>query len=204
MKITVYTINDSPFCKDELDYLKNHNLAYEEKNLEINREFLTEMLAVSGDFKGVPVTKIEKDDGQISVLKGFTMEEFDKTLGYQMQGQQPEPPVPTPPQPQPPAPEPTPPVVEPTPPPVEPPTPPDVTPPPPVSEPSPEPTTPAPEPSMPPPQSPPQPQTPPQQTAQPADDPLSAILNDLQTKSSEVPAQQPAPSELPTIPSFPK
>lgn len=82
MKITVYTTTDCQFSKQEKEYLMSHSLPFEEKNLEINKEFLTEMLAVSNNFAGTPVTKIEKDDGQISVLKGFTKDEFDKTLGF--------------------------------------------------------------------------------------------------------------------------
>lgn len=81
MKITIYTISDCAFCKQEKDYLTSHNIAYEEKNLETNKDFLTEMLAVSNNFAGTPVTKIEKDDGQITVLKGFTKDEFDQALG---------------------------------------------------------------------------------------------------------------------------
>lgn len=82
MKITLYTITDCPFSKQEKEYLSSHTLTFEEKNLETNREFLTEMLAVSNNFAGTPVTKIEKDDGQIAILKGFTKEEFDKLLGF--------------------------------------------------------------------------------------------------------------------------
>ena len=82
MKITVYTTSDCQFSKQELEYLKSHNLQYEEKNLEINKEFLTEMLAVGDNFSGTPVTRIEKDDGQSVVLKGFTKEEFDQALGF--------------------------------------------------------------------------------------------------------------------------
>lgn len=85
MKITVYTINDCPFCKQEKEYLGSKSLAFEEKNLESNKEFLTEMLAISNNFAGAPVTKIEKDDGQIAILKGFTKEEFDTTLGVNAQ-----------------------------------------------------------------------------------------------------------------------
>lgn len=80
MKITIYTITACPFSKQEREYLSSHGLQFEEKNLETNREFLTEMLAVGGNFAGTPVTKIEKDDGQIVVLKGFTAAEFDKVL----------------------------------------------------------------------------------------------------------------------------
>lgn len=82
MKITIYTITACQFSKQEKEYLSSHGQQFEEKNLEINREFLTEMLAVGGNFAGTPVTKIEKDDGQIVVLKGFTAAEFDKTLGF--------------------------------------------------------------------------------------------------------------------------
>jgi len=82
MKITVYTVSDCQFSKAEKEYLQSRSLPYEEKNLEQNREWLTEMLAVSNNFAGTPVTKIEKDDGQIVVLKGFTQEEFDQVLGF--------------------------------------------------------------------------------------------------------------------------
>ena len=77
----MYTITSCQFSKLEREYLASHSLQFEEKNLENNREFLTEMLAVGGNFAGTPVTKIEKDDGKIEVLKGFTAAEFDKTLG---------------------------------------------------------------------------------------------------------------------------
>ncbi len=82
MKITVYTTTDCQFSKAEKEYLNSHTLQFEEKNLETNKEFLTEMLAVSNNFAGTPVTRVEKDDGTIAVLKGFTKEEFDTTFGF--------------------------------------------------------------------------------------------------------------------------
>ncbi|MCX7881516.1 MAG: hypothetical protein N2482_03355 [Patescibacteria group bacterium] len=88
MKITVYTVSDCQFSKQEKEYLQAHNLPFEEKNLEQNKEWLTEMLAVSNNFAGTPVTKIEKDDGTIIVLKGFTPEEFDNTLGFQKEAKE--------------------------------------------------------------------------------------------------------------------
>lgn len=80
MKITIYTITDCTFSQTEKQYLQSKNIAFEEKNLELNREYLTEMLNISNNFAGTPVTKIEKDDGQVIVLKGFTQEEFEKAL----------------------------------------------------------------------------------------------------------------------------
>lgn len=82
MKITVYTTTDCQFSKQEREYLASHSLQYEEKNLETNKDFLTEMLAVSNNFAGTPVTRVEKDDGTIAVLKGFTPAEFDTTFGF--------------------------------------------------------------------------------------------------------------------------
>lgn len=80
MKITVYTITDCKFSQAEKQYLQTKGIQFEEKNLEANREYLTEMLNISNNFAGTPVTKIQKDDGQIIVLKGFTQDEFDKAL----------------------------------------------------------------------------------------------------------------------------
>ena len=82
MKITVYTIKDCTFSKQEKEYLNANKLVFEEKDLETNKDFLTEMLAISNNFAGTPVTRVEKDDGTIAVLKGFTKEEFDKTFGF--------------------------------------------------------------------------------------------------------------------------
>lgn len=81
MKITIYTIKDCAFSKQEKEYLTANKLAFEEKDLETNKDFLTEMLAISNNFAGTPVTRVEKDDGTIAVLKGFTKEEFDTTFG---------------------------------------------------------------------------------------------------------------------------
>lgn len=81
MKITIYTIKDCAFSKQEKEYLNANKLAYEEKDLETDKGFLTEMLAISNNFAGTPVTRVEKDDGSIAVLKGFTKEEFDTTFG---------------------------------------------------------------------------------------------------------------------------
>jgi len=182
MKITVYTVSDCQFSKAEKEYLQSHNLPYEEKNLEQNREWLTEMLAVSNNFAGTPVTKIEKDDGKIEVLKGFTQEEFDQVLGFKKE----EPvaqasasvPVTPPSQPSP----------------TQPPTPP-----PPPPQPT-QPTTPTP-PAQTSPVNPAPTTTPPQ----PAD-PLSSVLSDLEQKAS--PNQPPPPpssnppSNIPNIPDF--
>lgn len=80
MKITVYTIADDPFCKEEKEYLTTKNLQFEERNLESDRKVLEEMLALSDNFAGVPFTVVTKDDGTQLKLKGFTKEEFEEAL----------------------------------------------------------------------------------------------------------------------------
>jgi glutaredoxin len=69
MKITIYTVSDCKFSQAEKEYLKSKSLAFEEKNLETNRDFLTEMLQKSNNFAGTPVTEIVKDDGTTMVIK---------------------------------------------------------------------------------------------------------------------------------------
>ena len=210
MKITVFTVTDCQFSKKEIEYLKSHNLQYEEKNLETNKEFLTEMLAISDNFAGTPVTRVEKDDGQIAVLKGFTQDEFDVALGFKKPEEitkpmettddvvsastpvtaasttdatPPTPPAPTPPQPTVPEPPPISPVVEP------PASPADLPP-----APSSEPTTPPAVENPPPAPSP----------ANPTDEKLSSVLDTLQTRSKDTSpptaSPNPPPPNMPTIP----
>lgn len=190
MKITVYTTSDCQFSKQEKEYLNSHALPFEEKNLETNREFLTEMLAVSNNFSGTPVTKIEKDDGQITVLKGFTKEEFDTALGLGLAeahaAVSPPPPPSQPSQPQQPTPQ------EPTPqePPPEPAKPPESLPPLDI-------------PPSPPPQSSPQ-EVPPSSQPQAqthSDDALNALLQQLNQPQQEAPTSSSQPVSPPQQPS---
>ncbi len=187
MKITVYTIKDCAFSKQEKEYLNANKLSFEEKDLETNKDFLTEMLAISNNFAGTPVTRVEKDDGTIAVLKGFTKEEFDTTFGFTSTPNTPasdannpvvnDTPIPNPP------------VVE-------------VSPPAPIETPTVPPPAPVPT------------DLPPVET--PVDttpDPLKSVMDDLQSKSEPTmpPAEQPAqpateippPVNPPTIPDFP-
>ncbi len=186
MKITVYTISDCKFSKEEKDFLNAHKLPFEEKNLEANKEFLTEMLSVSNNFAGTPVTKIEKDDGQIMVLKGFTQKDFEEALGLAPVA----------------APSVTEPVKTPVPPPIAPVPPPAAPPPaapvpPQVEKPEEKPLPP--EPKIEPPPSP--------KVEEPkADDPLKSILDDLENKAVTPPVPpvvaNAAAGPAPTIPNF--
>lgn len=185
MKITLYTIKDCAFSKQEKEYLNTNKLAFEEKDLETNKDFLTEMLAISNNFAGTPVTRVEKDDGTIAVLKGFTKEEFDTTFGFAS------------PEPKAEAGSVVPPVTD-----VPPVTPTESVSPAPVPAADPSPVTP--QPTM--------TQTPPE-TPVKTDDPLRSVMDDLKEKAQPVvpPIQPvadsavtiPPPAGAPTIPDFP-
>jgi hypothetical protein len=166
------------------------------------------MLAVSNNFAGTPVTKIEKDDGQIIVLKGFTKEEFDQVLGFKKEESvtqasadisvaspvnepsspsQPQTPQPSPTQPTTPKPQTQPPPIS------QPPTP---NPTPPTSQPT--------QPTTPPPPAPAQEVNPPKtNNPPPSYDPLSSVLSDLEQKANlNQSTTPPAPANIPNIPNF--
>ena len=187
MKITIYTISDCQFSQAEKEYLKKHNLSFEEKNLEQNREWLNEMLALSNNFAGTPVTKIEKDDGKIEVLKGFTQEEFDQVLGFKKEESVAQASADVTPPPQSTSAQP---ITE-TVPPTQPPPPP----------PNPSPTQPTP-PTQTPTQTLPVNPVPTTNPPQPAD-PLSSVLSDLEQKANpNPPPYSQAPTNIPNIPNF--
>lgn len=77
MKVTIYTINNSPFCVSAKNYLTSKGIAYDEKDVEQNKDSLHEMLTLSDHFTGVPYVYIVKDDGTTQGIKGFTETEFD-------------------------------------------------------------------------------------------------------------------------------
>ncbi len=57
-KVTVYTTNHCAFCVIIKDYLKSKNVEFEEKNVEENEDFASEMYQKSQQF-GVPVIDID-------------------------------------------------------------------------------------------------------------------------------------------------
>jgi len=79
MKITIYTIPDCSYCHQEKEYLTSKGLLFEEKDVQANKDFLSELLERSNKFAGVPFTMFE-DSGKTASLKGFTQSEFDETL----------------------------------------------------------------------------------------------------------------------------
>lgn len=73
-KVIVYSTTICPWCNKVKDYLKQHNIEFEEKNVQEDQEAAHEMVEKSGQM-GVPVIDI---DGEIIV--GFDKEKIDKAL----------------------------------------------------------------------------------------------------------------------------
>jgi len=78
--ITVFTIPNCPFCKAEKDYLTKAGISFTEKNVEQDENNLKEMLELSDNFAGVPVTLVENQKGEKSVIRGFTEKDFVEEL----------------------------------------------------------------------------------------------------------------------------
>ncbi len=180
MKVVIYTQNNCQFTPQEKNYLASKGVTFEERNVETNKGYLDEMMKLGSNFAGTPVTQIVKDDGTSTVLKGFTQTEFDAALGgapvsaANADMTMPQAPVDQPVVP--PAPEPTPaPMPEPA--------------PAPMPEPTPAPVVETPAPVEP--------------AVQTANNPLDAILADLQQKvSAATPAVQTANADM-TMPQAP-
>ena len=60
-KVTVYTSNTCPYCTMAKDYLKDREVAFEEKNVQTDKEARQELMAMG--YTGVPVICV--DDEQI-------------------------------------------------------------------------------------------------------------------------------------------
>ena len=72
-KVTVYTSNTCPYCTMAKDYLKDREVAFEEKNVQTDKEARQELMAMG--YTGVPVICV--DDEQIV---GFDKTRLDELL----------------------------------------------------------------------------------------------------------------------------
>lgn len=73
-KVTIYTTPTCVYCKMAKAFFKEHNVAYEEKDVSTDVKAQEEMIAKSNQL-GVPVIDI---DGELTV--GFDKERISKLL----------------------------------------------------------------------------------------------------------------------------
>lgn len=76
-KIRIFTTPICPYCHTLMEFLKEHNIKFEEIDVIQNKEAQKEMIEKSGQM-GVPVIEI---DGEI--VAGFDKERISRLLGIQ-------------------------------------------------------------------------------------------------------------------------
>ena len=74
-KVIVYSTPPCPYCHMAKDFLKEHNIEFEDVNVAADKERAKEMIEKSNQM-GVPVIDI---DG--TILIGFNKEAMEKALG---------------------------------------------------------------------------------------------------------------------------
>ena len=74
MTVTIYTTTTCPYCVMAKRFFKEHNVKYEEVNVQENHEAAMEMIRKSGQM-GVPVIDV---DGKIIV--GFDKNALERAL----------------------------------------------------------------------------------------------------------------------------
>ena len=72
-KVTVYTSNTCPYCTMAKDYLKDKEVAFEEKNVQTDKEARQELMAMG--YTGVPVICVDNEQ-----IVGFDKARLDELL----------------------------------------------------------------------------------------------------------------------------
>jgi glutaredoxin len=80
MQVIVYSTSTCPYCKMLKDFLKEKNISFIEKIVDLDETAKDEMLASSGGFLGVPFTVIQKDDGSRENVIGFDKGKLEQIL----------------------------------------------------------------------------------------------------------------------------
>ena len=80
MIVTVYSTTTCPYCSMLKSYLKEKNITFAEKFVDLDESAKEEMSAVSGGFLGVPFTIVIKDDGTKEGIIGFDKGKLDEIL----------------------------------------------------------------------------------------------------------------------------
>ena len=73
--VKVYTTTTCPWCMKTKEFLKAHNIKYEEVNVGIDEKARNEMFERSGQF-GVPVTDVNG-----TIIVGYDKDALKKALG---------------------------------------------------------------------------------------------------------------------------
>ena len=75
MKVRVFSTNFCPYCNILKQFLKEHNIAFEDINVSEDKKAAEEMVLKSGQM-GVPVAEIDEQ-----IVVGFDKEKISNLLG---------------------------------------------------------------------------------------------------------------------------
>lgn len=79
-KIKMYTTHTCPYCFMLKDYLKKHDVSYEEVYIDTDPRGAVQSLDSCGSM-GTPCTHITLDNGEEVNILGFNKPKFDEVLG---------------------------------------------------------------------------------------------------------------------------
>lgn len=79
MTVTVYSTASCAYCRMLKSYLEKNQVAYEEKQADLDPALAHELLEESGQL-GVPFTIIEADDGTKEKVLGFDQHKLQEAL----------------------------------------------------------------------------------------------------------------------------
>ncbi len=78
MKVKIYTLSTCPHCKAAKKFLKEHDIKFENIEVDDNEKAIEEMYKKSKQY-GVPVVEIRKSHG-VYVIAGFDKEKLKELL----------------------------------------------------------------------------------------------------------------------------
>ncbi len=75
MKVKVYSTPSCPWCRAVKEFLKNHNIEFEDIDVSVDQDAAKEMVLKSGQM-GVPVIEIDEN-----IVVGFNKPLLEELLG---------------------------------------------------------------------------------------------------------------------------
>jgi len=78
MNIVIYTTSYCPYCDETKNFFDKKNIAYETKNIDLDRDAYDELLQkLNGQFRGTPVIDINGD-----IIEGFDKAKINKLINH--------------------------------------------------------------------------------------------------------------------------
>ncbi len=79
-EINIYSTKTCAYCHAEKEYLKSHNIEFNDIRVDEDEKAADEMIKMSGQM-GVPFTVFKKDDGSEEHVLGFDQPRIAALLG---------------------------------------------------------------------------------------------------------------------------